>query len=242
MVSHWLLGSFRTLPFPADSIKNCGSSPHGLRCFLSAVTEQVSPITEVSSAFHGVRSPIAASGSAGSIREFPGSRLCALRPQGFSPSRRLLPAKTPCGLVSCHNHVRGSPSRGFPSRAAAVAFQRPCTLLPLPELACQPESWRQRPPTRLQGLDPPYESVSSGTDVTPHQAPIPSWDFILPRVFLPPALETAEPPPPSMGLATGPFTLTPAATLRSINPPVDRLVSLETADPSKVFPPRLPSR
>jgi hypothetical protein len=239
MISHWLLGSLRTLPFPAYSIKKCGSSPHGLRCFSSAVTEQVSPSPKCRAPSMGFR-PQSRHRDQQIRRRRSQTPAYTLRPQGFSPSRRLLPAKNPCGLVSCHNHVRGSPFRGFPSRAAVITFRQLRTLMPLPEVAYQPESWRQRPPTRLQGLDPPVESVSSSTDVTPHRTPSPSWDFSLPRVFLPPALRRPEPPLPSMGLVAGPFMLTPATTLRSINPPADRLVSLETADPSEVLPPRLP--
>jgi len=191
VVSHWLLGSLRTLPFPADSIKNYGSSPHGLRCFLSAVTEQASPVTEVSEHLPWGLVPNCDIG----ISRFDtrGPKLPPLRapPSGFLTLSASAPCQNPCGLVSCHSHIRGSPSRGFPSRAAAVTFRQPHTLMPLSKFAYQPESWRQRPSTRLQGFNPPVESVSSGTDVTPHKAPIPSWDFTLPRVFLPPALETA---------------------------------------------------
>lgn len=58
-------------------------------------------------------------------------------------------------------------------------------------LPASPKAGASAPRLDFRVFNPPVESVSSGTDVTPHQAPIPSWDFIPPRVFLPPALETA---------------------------------------------------
>jgi hypothetical protein len=143
------------------------------------------------STFHGVSSPIATSSSAGSIREVPCSRHFALHPQGFSPSRRLLPARTLVTLFHATTTSGVLPPGVFPREQPRSPFSSRVPSCRFSKFAYQPESWRRRPSTRLQGFDPPVESVSSGTDVTPHQASIPSWDFIPLRVFLPPALETA---------------------------------------------------
>jgi len=68
---------------------------------------------------------------------FPRPCPCA-PPSGFSPSRCLLSAKLPCGLVSCHNHARGSPYRGFPSRSAVTPSR---TLVP----SCRCQAWPAHP-------------------------------------------------------------------------------------------------
>jgi len=148
--------------------------------------------------------------------------------------------KIPCGLVSCHNHVRGSPFRGFPSRAATITFQQPCTLMPLAKFACQPESWRQRPSSRLQGFESArrVRELRHGCYSAPDSDPLMGFH---PSSGVPStSVGDGNPPPPSRGLIVGAFKLTPTTALRSINPPVDRLASLEAADPSRVSPPRLP--
>jgi hypothetical protein len=61
----------------------------------------------------------------------------------------------PCGFVSPHSHVQGSPFRGFPSRTAVAPCRRPVALAsvgdgPLLAVAHQ----RHVPPPRPQGFTP----------------------------------------------------------------------------------------
>jgi hypothetical protein len=64
----------------------------------------------------------------------------------------------PCGFISPHYHVQGSPFRGFPSRTAVTPRRRPVPSRRWRRLATHTSlRERHKPPPRPQGF-PPCES------------------------------------------------------------------------------------
>jgi hypothetical protein len=107
--------------------------------------------------------------------ELPTTRL-TFRPQRFSHSRRFSPPQTR-GLISSHNHVQDSHSKGFPRCLADQPFDYPfplavsSSLLPTSKLVGAKFS---RPPS---GLSSVQRSVVITKWVRPNHHPIPSCAF-----------------------------------------------------------------
>jgi hypothetical protein len=83
----------------------------------------------------------------------------------------------PCGFISPHSHVQGSPSRGFPPHPA-----RPPRRWPVPSRRwCQNATdgcpSAPRPVTPPTGLCSGCGSVARPSVVSRRPSPIPSWDF-----------------------------------------------------------------
>jgi hypothetical protein len=87
----------------------------------------------------------------------------------------------PCGFVSPHSHVQGSPFRGFPSRTAVAPRRRPaCPRVGWRRFAadsCPPAPRSAAPPSGLYSV---RESVAESTVFSRRPDPIPSWAFLPP--------------------------------------------------------------
>jgi hypothetical protein len=86
----------------------------------------------------------------------------------------------PCGFISPHSHVQGSPSRGFPSRTAVAPRRRPVALASVDDgslLTLPPAPLPVAPPSGLYSV---RESVAESTVFSRRPDPIPSWAFLPP--------------------------------------------------------------
>jgi hypothetical protein len=86
----------------------------------------------------------------------------------------------PCGFISPHSHVQGSPSRGFPSRTAVAPRRRPVALASVDDgslLTLPPAPLPVAPPSGLYSV---RESVAESTVFSRRPDPIPSWASLPP--------------------------------------------------------------
>jgi hypothetical protein len=188
-LSGWPLGSPRTT-VPRATVKKRGSSSRGLHAPLVFHRATPAEVPQDFSTSHGVPLPIAASEdrihSHGKLPRLPlRSALRVSHPlDGFRPD-------LPCGLISCRNHVRDSPFRGFPSRAAVPALRRAVPSCRCARLAYRSEDRRQLHTPRLQGFRHPGIR-SSPARVLPRTGARSPPELHLPRVFSPFAMATVS--------------------------------------------------
>jgi hypothetical protein len=198
---------------PRAIVKSRGSSSRGLHSPLACHRATPAKAPQDLSTSHGVALPIAASENRVHSREkLPRLPLrSALRVS--HPLDGLRPS-LPCGLVSCRSHVRDSPYRGFPSRAAVPAFRQAepscrCRASPT-NLAARASSAR---PDFRASRHPGIRCVQRKCYPTP--APDPLLGFSSLGFSLSPRRKRL-PASSSHELRPGPFTLIPVPALRSV--------------------------
>jgi hypothetical protein len=95
---------------------------------------------------------------------------------GVPPALDGLLHHVPCGFVSPHNHVQGSPFRGSTTSRSRTGFSPAPALLPFRRPHLRPRS-RRHVRLRLQGFAPRDEYDGLRWTVRSTRTPCPSWDL-----------------------------------------------------------------